>query len=91
MLKCENSTYHKHWSFYAITQPTNPTITNEHQQEPTINLSIVSLYIQSLTKWTTNNLWILASNGNLQASNRESVPFRDLVHHSVPFCRIDPT
>ena len=31
------------------------------------------------------------SNGKLQASILESVPFRGLVHHSVPFRRIVPT
>ena len=31
------------------------------------------------------------SNGKLQASIWESVSFRSLAHHSVPFRRIDPT
>jgi len=31
-------------------------ITNGNQQEPTINLSIISIYVQSLIGWTANNL-----------------------------------
>jgi len=31
-------------------------VTNGNQQEPTIDLSIVSIYVQSLTGWTANNL-----------------------------------
>ena len=31
-------------------------VTNDNQQETTIDLSIVSIYVESLTGWTANNL-----------------------------------
>ena len=31
-------------------------VTNGNQQKPTIDLSIVSIYVQSITGWAANNL-----------------------------------
>ena len=66
-------------------------VTNGNQHEPTIDLSsFLSMFNHSLDG-LHGLCGYTSSNGNPQASIWESVPFRDLVHHSVPFRRIDPT